>query len=295
VLLSLNSSTPDAARKNRCEEKEKGEFDYRGKKGLHRVLGKGNTMKIVIRMCIFAFMLSVFVASELKAQEDVKQLLSSQLIGTWTGVILGPSKTRTLEIKEVRKRDATDGRTFEATGFYGITGMKLVPITLEIGLVEGVTHLAFVTSEKSRIALTSTNIRRMDGTFTDAKGQQLGFRLWKSDGAPVTDPALTPLLGTWDGKWTSGLITHMRMDFIDATGTSITYAWEDSPMNGKAGWGRYNAKVLEGSTIEFVMAGRFTHSYSLSTFFGKYLRGDCQPCNGNSVVWSPSTTFPKTE
>jgi len=269
------------------------------------------------KILIYSVFLVVFLALPCLAQETGKFLnpapqtaenkgeslnATEWLIGSWTGVLKGKYPTRTLEIKEVKKREpASDEKVFEVKGLYGITGSKLTQATMEINFAEKTPRLTFITSAKSQIVMTATNTRRMDGIFTPAKGKPIEFRLWKMDGAPTISPALASLLGTWTGTWTSGLITHMRVDFIDATGASITYAWEDfAPMNGRASWERHNAKVFEDNTIEFFRGGQYTHRYKLSTFFGKeYLGGDCDPCRWNggpqTVTWFRSTTFPETK
>jgi hypothetical protein len=131
------------------------------------------------------------------------------------------------------------------------------------------------------------------------KGGEQGLRFWKERVDRAQDDAVSALAGLWEGQWNSGLVSHLRVEFIETGAASITYAWEAFPRMGwKAGWTRHNAKVLEGGGIEFV-TGQYTHRYTLSTFMGKRLNGDCQPCQWNggpmTVLWSPSTTFPKIE
>ena len=129
------------------------------------------------------------------AQITEIQELPDQLIGTWIGILPDPELTRIMQIQEVKSAAPDRKDVFEAKGMYGITGKKMLPVSITIAAAEGKFQLSFITSAKSKILLTLATAASMDGTFITAKGKEMRI-LFKKDGQmPMTDPALSGRTG----------------------------------------------------------------------------------------------------
>jgi len=94
--------------------------------------------------------------------------------------------------------------------------------------------------------------------------------------APASDlpPELAAFSGAWEGIWDGVLPSRLIVGRIDTTSARVVYIWAGDP-NGylKAGWSRYNAKVLPNGRIEFGGSGIphfvFTMSKDRTTIAGE--------------------------
>jgi WD40 repeat protein len=132
------------------------------------------------------------------AQITEIQELPDQLIGTWIGILPDPEPTRTMQIQEVKGMSSGQKDVFEAKGIYGITGKKMLPVSITIASAEGKFQLSFLTPAKSKVLLTLATPTRMDGTFVLVKGKEMPFLFQKDEEASMTDLALTEAKGTSD-------------------------------------------------------------------------------------------------
>ena len=236
------------------------------------------------------------------AQEVSLQGLSTQLTGTWIGVLEGKEPTRTVQIQEIHKVETLERVPFEGKAIYGITGKRMDPVSIAIAFNDGKAQVSLLSPAKSRILLTMTNAMRMDGTFTAVGKTERNFRWWKTGLREPLDENLAGLVGTWKGQWRNGLEAQLRVDYLDAMAASVTYVWGNLPdASIIAGWSRLNGKVVGGKTLEFGSGRPRFHRYTVSEFFGrKRFDGYCDPCpmrdgTNNSVVWSRTDSFPVEE
>jgi hypothetical protein len=205
------------------------------------------------------------------------------LLGSWTGILPGKEKTRTLKINEDK-----DG----ARVLYGITGEKMDAIAFA---VDG-KDVSFTTPASTQITLKQISEGRMDGVFQpkgDAKPKSLRF--WKDGEITDVDSRLKAFSGTWQGEhfWEGSpygkpdLIYNMKVKvaYIDSTAAAVLrenseFMSLDGFLNN-ANWAWCHATVTP-KTIEFPFfnpRGAFVCELSSD---GKYLQGEIKGLDGPS-------------
>lgn len=198
------------------------------------------------------------------------------LLGSWTGILPGKEKTRTLKINE-------DKDVVKA--LYGITGEQAQPIALT---VDG-NQISFTTPALTQVTLKQISERRMDGLFqTKGGATPTSIRFWKDGETTDVDPQLKAFLGTWQGKsyWEGAPFQKPSLEFdmkitvayIDSTAAAVLrenseFVSLDGP-RVKANWAWCHATVTPKRTIEFPFwhpRGVFVSKLSRD---GKYLQGE---------------------
>lgn len=128
---------------------------------------------------------------------EIKEL-PDQLIGTWIGILPDPEPTRTMQIQEVKGMPSGQKDVFEAKGVYGITGKKMLPVSITIAFAEGKFQLSFLTPAKSKVLLTLATPTHMEGMFVPVKGKEMPFLFQKEGQMAMADPALSGRTGASD-------------------------------------------------------------------------------------------------
>jgi hypothetical protein len=203
------------------------------------------------------------------------------LLGSWTGILPGKEKTRTLKINEDK-----DG----VKALYGITDEKMDPIALS---VDG-NEVSFTTLASTQITLKQVSERRMDGLFQpkgDSKPRNIRF--WKDGEIADVDSRLKAFSGTWQGEhfWEGSpygkpdLVYKIKVKvaYIDSIAAAVLrengeFMSLDGFLNN-ANWAWCHANVTP-KTIEFPFwhpRGVFVCELSSD---GKYLQGKIKGLDG---------------